>query len=40
MSLHELIATFVGWLTGQPQQPEPIRIPVEEEPRQRRRRDV
>lgn len=38
MSLHELITEFIAWLTGQPQEPEPIRIPVEEDEPQRRPR--
>lgn len=32
MSLHELVREFLTWLTGPAQEPEPIRIPVEEEP--------
>lgn len=38
MSLHELINEFIAWLSGQPREPEPIRIPVEEEQPQRRKR--
>lgn len=38
MSLHELLKEFMAWLTGQPREPEPVRVPVKEEPRRRRRR--
>lgn len=42
MPLHEIINAFLAWLTGQPQEPEPIRIPIEEpvegEPQRRQRR--
>lgn len=44
MSLHDSmfnsLSEFFAWLTGQPQQPEPVRIPVpvEDEPQRRPRR--
>lgn len=38
MSLHELMKEFVAWLVGQPREPEPIRVPVKDEPKRRPRR--